>query len=416
VVRPEGTGAVAALLRWASERQVPVTPWGLGSSVTGAPLALHGGVLLDLSGMSGLLAMGEIDLTVTAAAGTRAGELEKALNERGYSLNNSPQSLDRSTVGGWIATRETGQFSSRYGGIEDLVVTFTVVLADGTVVRLPDHPRAAIGPDLRHLFMGAEGTTGVVTEVTMRIFPLPDRLLLETIRFDRLDQGLTAMRLIMRAGLRPFLIRLYDQEEARHALGDPGFTGAAMFLGSEGPIAAAAQERALQICAGGQRVGPGPAEAWMQRRYDFSTIENLLAEPGGYAETIEVAHYWSRIGELHARAKEALAPLADEVLGHFSHAYPQGTSLYLILLGRAGDDAEAERRIDAIWRAAMEVTVATGGALSHHHGVGIARLPWIRAALGDSAGVLDRVKAALDPAGVLNPGKLGLVPPPPKVR
>ncbi len=412
VVRPSDTGLVARVLAWASARGVPVIPWGLGSSVTGAPLALHGGVVLDLSGLTGVAGMNETDLTVTVAAGTRGEELEGWLAERGYALNNSPQSIGRSSVGGWLATRETGQFSSRYGGIEDLVVTFTVVLADGTVVRLPDHPRAAIGPDLRHLFIGSEGTTGVVTEVTLKVFPRPERRLLETIRFDDVQAGLAAMRRVMQSGLRPFLVRLYDPEEARHALGDTGFDGAAMLLGSEGLAAVADAEHAaaLAICAGhgGRAVGPEEAQAWMARRYDFSAIERVLDTAGGYAETIEVAHYWSGVGRLHAESKKALAPLADEVLGHFSHAYPQGTSLYLILHGQARDDAEAERRIGDIWRTSMEVTMRAGGALSHHHGVGIARLPWIRAALGDAAPLLDKVKVALDPVGVLNPGKLGI--------
>ena len=146
----------------------------------------------------------------------------------------------------------------------------------------------------------------------------------------------------------------------------------------------------------------------MGRRFDFSTVENLLAEPGGVAETIEVAHFWDGIEPTYRALKKALSPLADQVLGHFSHAYPQGTSLYIILLGRAPDAGAAEARLTQIWRVAMEVALSEGAAISHHHGVGLARLPYIRRNLGSSMEVLERVKTALDPAGIMSPGKLDL--------
>ena len=146
----------------------------------------------------------------------------------------------------------------------------------------------------------------------------------------------------------------------------------------------------------------------MGRRFDFSTVESLLAQPGGYAETIEVAHFWDGIYPLYRAMKAALQPLAAEVLGHFSHVYPQGTSLYLILLGSTTDAAAAEARLLEIWEVAMAICQERGGAISHHHGIGLARLPYIRQELEDSRVVLERVKQALDPAGILNPGKLGL--------
>jgi alkyldihydroxyacetonephosphate synthase len=146
----------------------------------------------------------------------------------------------------------------------------------------------------------------------------------------------------------------------------------------------------------------------MDRRFDFSAVENLLATAGGLAETIEVAHFWDQILETYLALKGALTPYADEVLGHFSHVYPQGTSLYLILLGRAEDDAAAEARLRTIWEVAMKVALERGAAISHHHGIGLARLPYIEEALGTGMLALRRVKAALDPEDVMNPGKLGL--------
>lgn len=412
VARPRTAAEVRSVLRWANAHAIPVTPRGLGSSVTGAPLPLSGGVVLDLSGLDAILSLDEENLTVHVEAGVRGDRLEQWLAERGYTLGHSPQSLHRSTVGGWLATQATGQFSARYGGIEDLVVGYTVLLGTGEEFALPEHPRASLGPDLRRLFIGSEGTLGVITVVGLKVFPAAPVTLNEALRFPSVAAGLEAMRQITRAGLRTYLLRFYDEDESRHAMLDASFDGCAMFVGSSGLelTAGAEQESALRLCraAGAEPLGPGAAEAWLARRYDFSTIENQLGRPGGFAETIEVAHTWSQIGSLHADAKRELSPLADELLGHFSHVYPQGTSLYLIFLGQAADDAQAAERISRIWQQSMELAARHGAALSHHHGVGLARLPYIRAAMGGTAVLLDRIKAALDPAGVLSPGKLGL--------
>lgn len=413
VVRPHSIEEISQVLRWASERGIPVTPWGAGSSVTGAPLATTGGISLDLSALNRTLVLDETNLLVKVQAGKMGHHLEAELNERGYTLNHSPQSLDRSTVGGWVATRATGQFSSRWGGIEDLVVALAVVLSSGVTVESVFAPRASLGPDLRQLFIGAEGTMGVVVEVTLKIFPIASDRIFETPRFPTVGAGLQAMRNIMRVGLRPFLLRLYDEDESRYAMRDATFRGCAMFIGTEGLelIAQAEQKACLEICLaeGAELLGPDAAIGWMGRRFDFATVENLLAEPGGVAETIEVAHFWDGIEPTYQALKEALAPLADQVLGHFSHAYPQGTSLYVILLGRADDAAAAETRLTQIWQVAMEVALHEGAAISHHHGVGLARLPYIQRNLGSGIEVLGRIKTALDPAGIMSPGKLGLL-------
>jgi alkyldihydroxyacetonephosphate synthase len=411
VVRPITAAQVARLLRWANRERVPVSPWGLGSSVTGAPLPTRGGIVLDMSAMTEVLLLDDADLLVRVQAGKLGLELETELQARGFTLGHSPQSLDRSSVGGWVASRGTGQFSSRYGSIEDLVVALSVVLPTGELMKTPMVPRAAMGPDLRHLFIGGEGTTGVVVDVTLKIFPVPESRHLETVRFDSVAAGVNAMRLIARAGLRPFLIRFYDQDETPHAVQDAAFQGCAMFLGTEGlqVVSAVEHAAALEICRsqGGEPVGAAAAAAWMARRFDFSAVEKVLATPGGVAETIEIAQFWDRILDTYTAMKGALTPYATEVLGHFSHMYPQGSSLYLILLGQVEDDQRAEQRLREIWEVAMTTALSQGAALSHHHGVGLARLPYLRAALGSGALALERITEALDPNGIMNPGKLG---------
>jgi len=412
VVHVAARDDVSKALAVAAEHGAPLTARGLGSSVTGQPLPVRGGVLLDMSGLTGEPVLDEVNAIVTAAAGCRGSEVEEWLNARGYTLNHFPQSLPRSTVGGWVATRATGQLSSRYGGIEDLLVGCTVVLSDGTSVALGAKPRGAVGPNLQQLFLGSEGCLGVVVDVRLKVFPLAEHQVLEAFLLPSVRAGLDALRAAFQRGLRPALVRLYDEVETRHAVPGLDRSGCALFLSTDGPEAVAAAEHAAVVAEvvarGGSSLGSAPVLAWLDRRFDFSTVERLLAEPGGYAETIEVAHLWSDIEALYDDLVAQLTPLADEVLGHFSHVYAQGASLYVIVLGRAPDDAEAAARLAEIWQTAMEVTLKHDGELSHHHGAGLARQAFIPAALGAGHDVLRRVKDALDPQGILNPGKLGL--------
>ncbi len=412
VAVPVSADDVSTLLKWAYSRGVAVTPRGLGSSVVGQPLPSRGGLVLDLSRLTEPLKIGREDLLVTTGAGRLGSDLEEQLNEAGLTLGHSPQSLARSSVGGWVATGATGQFSSRYGGIEDLVAGLKVVLAHGEQIEMSAHPRGAVGPDLRQLFIGSEGTLGVVTEVTLRVFPISGTRSLEAFRLPSIRPGIEALRRTSQSGLRPLLLRLYDEDESGQVLGGRRDGSCVLFTGFEGPAGVAkAERRAVKSIVaeeGGTSLGPEPVEAWMQRRFDFSRIEALLAEMGGYAETIEVAHRWSRIHELYQALKLGLREVADEVVAHFSHVYPQGTSLYLILTGRAHDDDEALATLERLWATAMGHTLRLGGVITHHHGVGLAKASYVRDALGSSMTVLERVKDALDPEYVMNPGKLGL--------
>ena len=413
IVSPRTTEDVSRVLKWANEWKVPVTPWGAGSSVTGAPLSVQGGITLNMARMKRIISVDEANLFATVEAGVMGHELEARLNSGGYTLHHSPQSLALSTVGGWVATLATGQFSSRWGGIEGLVVAVKVVLPDGEIIETKLTPRAAIGPDLKHLFLGSEGTLGVITEVSMKIFPLSAYQVVEAFGFDTIEAGLISIQKILRSGLQPFLVRLYDADESRHVLrGVESIPACLLFVGFEGihSVAGAEHSAAREMCLseGGHSLGPSPVLAWIGRRFDFSAVESVLEQPGGFAETIEIAHFWSEILPTYHRLKDALHPYASEVLGHFSHVYLQGTSLYLILLGQADSPAEAEERLMDIWDVAMTLCLECGAAITHHHGVGLARAPYIRQELSTSMTLLERLKSALDPAQIMNPGKLGL--------
>lgn len=412
VVKVTDEKQIQQVLALATANDTPVTPRALASSVTGQPLPTRGGIILDVTGMTQHREINITNLTVEVSAGYNGGQLEDELQQMGWTLGHSPQSLYQSTVGGWLSTLATGQFSSYYGGIEELVTAYTVILATGEKLRLKASPRAAMGPDLRQLFIGAEGTLGIVTSVQLKIFPLPQTRLYDSLELPSIDAGLEIMREQAMAGLRPFLLRLYDTNEARHAMQNPLQDKPVMFLGTQGVDAVAHAEMdafmAIVHRHGGKSIGSEGVLKWMERRFDFSTVEKLLDSHGGFAETIEIAHTWDGISGLYHALHEMLTPLADEVLSHFSHVYPQGTSMYMILLGRENSDREAVEKLRTIWRETMRVCLEHHAELSHHHGGGLVRSPYARESLGSAHLLLRRVKQALDPNGTLNPGKLGL--------
>ncbi|OON38661.1 FAD-binding oxidoreductase [Izhakiella australiensis] len=412
VVNVTGEQQIQQVLALATAHDTPVTPRGLASSVTGQPLPTRGGIVLDLSTMSQQREINTTNMTVEVSSGYNGGKLEDELQQMGWTLGHSPQSLYQSSVGGWLSTLATGQFSSYYGGIEDLITAYTVILASGEHIRLKASPRAAMGPDLRQLFIGAEGTLGVVTSVQLKIFPLPQTRLFDTLELPSVEAGLHIMREQAMAGLRPFLLRLYDAAEARHAMQNPQQPLPVMFIGTQGidGVARAEMDALMAIIQrhGGRSLGCEGVQGWMQRRFDFSTVEKRLDTPGGYAETIEVAHNWDGIASLYHALVDILTPLAGEVLSHFSHVYPQGTSMYMILLGQEQDDRQAVEKLRRIWQETMNVCLAHNAELSHHHGGGLIRSPYARQSLGSAHLLLRRVKQALDPNAILNPGKLGL--------
>ncbi len=414
VVRPASTAEVSAVLAWASSAGVPVTPYGAGSGVVGGAVAVRGGVLLDLSGMTGLVALDEVSGVATFRAGTLGPEVEASVNARGWTVGHFPSSIMCSTVGGWVAARGAGQLSTRYGKAEDLVVALEAVLPSGQVWRTVPAPRTAAGPDLWRLLAGAEGTLGVVTEVTFRVHPLPAVRRFGGWLFGSLGEGLDALRAVMRTGARPAVLRLYDELDTTLVLGRSG--GVLLVTVCEGDEDVVAAEEAVlrRSCAAADDLGAEPGEHWWAHRYDVSfnlprVLSGQLLGPHGVADTIEVAALWSALPGVYDAMKAAMtAAGASVVFAHVSHCYPEGASIYWSFAFDAASPADALARYDAVWAASMDACRAAGGSIGHHHGVGQARAPWLAAELGAGWDVLRAVKGALDPAGVCNPGKLGL--------
>ena len=431
VARPTDTQQVAAVLAACNDARVPVTAAGGRSGVCGASIPVFGGVSLDLCGLSGI---GNVDTTSLVAdlrAGTFGPEVEAGLqDEHGVTLGHWPQSMDLSTVGGWLACRGAGQYSNRYGKIEDMVIGLEVVLANGTVVRTGGHaPRSATGPDLTQLFVGSEGTLGVITEGRFRVHPLPPGSGRRSFGFASFADGLDACRHILRRGATPAVLRLYDAAESGRSF-EHGETNVLIVLDEADPgLVDATLAVVDDECRSADRLDDQLVERWLANRNDVSALAPLWRH-GIVVDTVEVSAHWAALPGLYRAVLDALGGIEGTLAAssHQSHAYTDGACLYFTFAGRppghtgngdasGGDDPDgehdawAESYYTAAWDAVTRATISAGGAISHHHGIGINRARFLPGALGSGFEVLASVKRALDPNGILNPGKLGLLSP-----
>jgi alkyldihydroxyacetonephosphate synthase len=415
VVRPRTTADVVEVLKRAATSGVPVVPYGAGSGVVGSVISDLKAISLDLSAMTDVISIDEEAGLVTVQAGKLAGELEHELNARGLRIPHYPQSLHIASIGGLVATRSSGTFSSKYGNIEDLVVAVEAVLADGTIVQTKVTPRASTGPNILQLLVGSEGTLAVITTVTLRLLPLAETTSYAGVAFERLDDALSAVRSIIDRGVRAAVIRVYDPIEAVNLYSKSGIEGegrSLLILAFDGPEGVVKAEEAVAFSEadrfGGTQLGPEIGETWERTRFDASWFDRGNAPETGMADAIEVSATWPVLRRLRDRVVEALTPHTDTVYAHYSHFYTNGGSLYFIFTTSADSVGEARERYLAAWSAAMEIVLEVGASISHHHGVGVARDRWLARELGSSHELLQRIKHALDPDERLNPGKLGI--------
>lgn len=411
VVWPRSTEETAALLKLANELKVPVIPYGEGSGTLGGVVPIYGGIMFDLKKMNRICSIDEESLMVTVQSGMNGALYEEYLNREGYTGGHFPQSLRCSSVGGWLACRAAGQFSTRYGKIEDIAVALEAVLPDGTVFSGRSVPRTATGPRIDQLFLGSEGIFGIITTATLRIWPLPEKRHMVTYTFENLEQALNAIRLIMRSGVRPAVVRLYDAQETGHHFSELGDKRCGLILLIEGNRqivdAEVAVVNEIALNHGAVDEGPEHVEHWLKKRFDVS-VASTLFQKGAVLDTIEVSANWHNAHSTYLAMQKALMAVEGTMLasGHYSHVYPDGAALYLTTVGFPGDDKLGFYK--RIWQAAMEACLAEGAAISHHHGIGLHRGLWMKEEHGAGLDVLRRIKQALDPMGIMNPGKLGL--------
>ncbi|MFQ5697106.1 MAG: FAD-binding oxidoreductase [Myxococcota bacterium] len=412
VVEATSTDEVAETLRQCREARVAVIPFGGGSGVCGGILADPGAIVLSTRGLEGLVELDDRSLAARFRAGTMGMDAERAVEAHGLTIGHWPQSIDLSTVGGWVATRAAGQLSTAYGSIEDLLLGLEVVLPDGHVLRTRRAPRSATGPDLRQLFCGSEGTLGVITEVELSLRERPTARRGQAFDFADFDAGLEAIRRLVRAGWRPPVVRLYDTAEGPRQFPECAPGRALLLLLHEGPEEAVEAEApaVARICvaAHGRETDARCVDHWLERRNHVPEFRDLFAR-GLVFDTIEMSATWDRIGPLYENVRRALLEVPDVVVAsaHSSHSYRSGTNLYFTFVARPADPADLAERYRACWRGAMRATLASGGSISHHHGIGRVRREDLPLELGEAGlGVLRALKRALDPEGLLNPGVL----------
>jgi alkyldihydroxyacetonephosphate synthase len=413
VARPTDSQQVAGVLALCNQARVPVTVVAGASGVCGGSIPLFGGVSLDATGLDGVVDVDDSSLLVDVRAGMFGEPFETTLRSRhGLTLGHWPQSIALSTVGGWVACRGAGQYSTRYGKIEDMVVGLEAVLADGRTIRTGGTaPRAATGPDLSQLFVGSEGTLGVITEVRLRVRPGAADERRSCFGFPDFTSGLDACRRILRRGATPAVLRLYDHAETARNF-DISDSCALIVVDEGDPtLIQAVADVVGQECGSAVPLDPALADRWLEHRNQIPPLESL-ARAGIVADTVEISASWSALPGIYRTALEGLNSLEATIASsaHQSHAYTDGGCLYFTFAGRPPAD-QAEHYYRHAFDIVMSATTAAGGALSHHHGIGLNRARYMRDYLGPAFDVLAQVKAALDPNGILNPGKLGLPSP-----
>jgi alkyldihydroxyacetonephosphate synthase len=436
VVLPASAEQVAALLAVCAEQRVAVTPFGGGTSVVGGVEPLRDGmtaaISLDLRRLDTTVGVDRTSLTARLDAGLFGPEAERRLGAEGVTLGHFPQSFEYSTVGGWVATRSAGQASTGYGRIDELVEGLRCITPVGELATRA-LPASAAGPSLRELIVGSEGVLGVICEATVRVRPAPSARRYEGWSFRSFAEGCAALRVMEQSDGAADVCRLSDEDETRltmaltstgsrserhgrrylrlrgHQRGCLAITG---FEGDEEDVERRRRHTsALLRAGGGISLGRRPGEAWLHSRYAGPYLRDELLDRGVMVETLETATTWVNLESLHDAVTSALRGALGQrgtpplVMCHVSHLYPSGASLYFTFLARQEDDGLAQWR--AAKTAASEAIVAGGGTITHHHAVGRDHRPWIRAEVGQLGIELIRAaKERLDPAGIMNPGKL----------
>ena len=424
VLLPASHDEVVAVLRLCSERRIAVVPFGGGTSVTGAlePEAesFAGVAALDVRRLNALLSVDEESRLAVLEPGLRGPEAEALLAPYGFTIGHFPQSFEYATLGGYAAARSSGQASAGYGRFDDLVLGLRVATPQGSL-ELGRAPRSAAGPDLRQLILGSEGSFGVITSLTLQLYPAPEHRVYEGWRFPSFAEGTSALRELTQRGRGPTVLRLSDEAETALNLARPTEIGQSepgggclAITGYEGPADEVDARRAQSeriIREHGGEPAPGAGESWAEDRYRGPYLRDALLDAGALVETLETATFWSRLPNLYHAVSDALRESLTAqgtppvILCHLSHQYVAGASLYFTIGCAAGPDPVSQ------WRAAKtavgEAILAAGGTISHHHGVGRDHREFYEREVGELAvRALQAVKAQLDPAGILNPGIL----------
>jgi alkyldihydroxyacetonephosphate synthase len=417
VVAPTTIAQLQSVVGSANAQGIALVPGAGRSGVNGGATCPYPHVALDLKSLN----VGPVvDLTSNVAAvsaGTTGPAYESWLNANGRTGGHFPQSMALSSVGGWIACRGAGQLSNRYGKIEDLVESLTVVLADGTVLETGHHaPRSAVGGDLTQLFVGSEGSLGVIAGARVRVFETPTSRWFRAVSIPTYESGLDIARTLAQTNALPAVFRIYDEIEAERNFSLKGPVVIAIDEGSNASTSYCAQVLldSLDSVEGGF-LDEGIAHRWWQHRNDVSALVPYV-NAGALVDTIEISVSWTEAARVYAEicTEVRAQPGVVAVSAHVSHCYDSGVGMYFTF-GGFPMSATGQRSIQADREWYMKIvghvcaTAAKhGGAISHHHGIGRVRAGDFVRNDEQRHAALQTLKSALDPSGILNPGVLGL--------
>lgn len=411
IVWPTSAKQIAMLFKLANEVEVPVVPYGSGSGVVGGAIPLFGGIIVDMKKMDKIIDINDHNLTATIQTGKNGMNIERELNIAGYTLGHIPQSIYTSTLGGYLSHKAAGQFSTKYGKIEDMVISFEAVLPTGEIIKSKAAPRTSVGPQVDKLLIGSEGTLAIFTETTLRIWPVPELRALISFAFDTIEDALTAVREILRMQIYPAVVRIYDHDETeRHFNSIPFHKNRCMVVfvcEGERDLVLLEEKITKKVCTKNKGIdcGQDPVEHWFKTRFIVKEVAQYTPL-GAIVDTIEVSVMWDNAAKMYHETIEAMKKIDGVVTatGHVSHVYPQGAGFYFSFSGFSAENPE--KFSNKVWDATMESVVRNGGSIAHHHGIGITRSKWMETEWGSIMPLLKKLKQSLDPKNILNPGKL----------
>lgn len=423
VVYVHSTEEVAAVLKFANENCINVVPrTGHSATEGGLETAAENSIVVDGSNMNKIIKIDPYNMQASCQCGAPLQDLEDRLRELGYTTGHSPQSKPLAQMGGLVATRSIGQFSTLYGGIEEMVVGLEAVFPNGEITRIKNVPRRAAGPDIRHVVIGNEGAICYITEVTVKIFKfMPENNVLLGYTLEKMKTGFEILREVMVNGYKPSVARLYDPEDGAYHFSHFAQNKCVLIFMAEGPkeIAEATGRAIEEIVAKYdecERVDPKYIQVWFDNlNWDVSKVAEERAEiveTKNIGNTTEVSANWDAINEIYEVCIERIrSEIPDLTLlgGHSSHSYLNGTNMYFVYYYNVVDckpEEEITKYHLPIKKIIVEETIKAGGSMCHHHGVGKHRTHWIKEEYDSSYYILETLKKAFDPNGIMNTGTI----------
>jgi alkyldihydroxyacetonephosphate synthase len=410
---PENSKQISEILKLANEENIPVIPYAEGSGVVGGAIPIQGGIIIDMKKFNKIIKINDKNLTVTAQTGINGMNLERYLNSKGYTGGHIPQSLYISSLGGWIAHRAAGQFSTKYGKIEDMILGMEIILPQGEIIHFKIMPRTATGPQLDKFFIGGEGTLGIITQATLKIWPYPEKRTLLSYAFPTIEDSFEATREILREYIFPAVIRIYDQSETyRHFVNIEEAKDKVMVVfvcEGNNKLVDLEEKITREKCEKNRGIfcGESPVKHWFETR--FKVTETSSMPPYNLVfDTIEVASLWEDAAKIYHNVIENLNKVKGNLLitAHISHFYPNGVGIYFTFGGVSPKDKSDLEFYQECWDMTISSVLEAGGSISHHHGIGINRSHWMEKEWGESFNVMRKIKSLLDPNNILNPGKI----------